>query len=32
MERYLNMVNRDKALEAVDALGGQLEKLSVDGE
>jgi hypothetical protein len=32
MERYLGMVNRDKELKAVDALGGQLEKLSVDGE
>jgi hypothetical protein len=32
MERYLDMVNRDKELEAVDALGGQLEKLSVDEE
>ena len=32
MERYLDMVNRDKELEAVDALGGQLEKLSVVGE
>ena len=32
MERYLEMVNRDKGLEAVDALGGQLENLSVDGE
>jgi hypothetical protein len=32
MERYLDMVNRDKELEAVDTLGGQLEKLSVDEE
>lgn len=30
MERYLDMVNRDKPVEAVDALGGQTEKLSVD--
>ena len=32
MDRYLDMVNREKELKAVEDLGGQLENLSVVGE
>ena len=32
MLRYLEMADRDKDMEAVDALGGQLKKMRLDGE